>query len=66
MSTYVMLYDSTAISVPIERAFGRVSENGHRPRISASDRAAEALVIRLEQDEWTSVSNAGSLRHVLD
>lgn len=66
MNTHVMPYDSTAISVPTESVFCRVIENGYRPKVGASDRTAEALVTRLEQDGWISVSNAGSLRHVLN
>ncbi len=60
-----MPHDSTAITVPVEVLSWRTIENGERLRISASDPIVEALVIRLDNDEWTSVSHAGSYRRLL-
>ena len=65
MSANVMPYDSTAILVPAEVLFWRTAENSKRLRISASDCAVEALVTRLDNDEWISVSHAGSYRQLL-
>lgn len=65
-----MPYDSTAISVPAEVLFWQTAENGKRLGASASDRAVEALVTRLDRDGWISVSQAGAycqfLNGVLD
>ncbi len=66
MSAFVMPYDSTAISVPTEVLPWRTATNGKRLGLSTSDRAIEALMTRLDRDEWISVSNAGSYRLLLN
>lgn len=67
MSTTVIPYDGATISISPEALFWRPAENGKRPqRISIPDRAVEALVTRLDHDEWISVSNAGSYLQLLN
>jgi len=67
LNSLVMPYDSTAISVMTDALSWRSAANGDRlQRVSASDRAIEALVIRLDNDEWISVSQAGSYRQFLN
>jgi len=73
LNAAVTPYDRAAVSVLAEAWSWHPTGNGgsldpqspSRQQVSASDRIIEALVIRLDDDEWISMSNAGSYRHLL-
>jgi len=66
LNTVATVYDTTDVSVPAEILCWQPATDSVRvQQAGASDREIEALVIRLENDEWISLSNAGSYRHLL-
>jgi len=61
-----MPYNNRATSVPAEALpWGSPTNGDCLQLVHVTDRTVEALMTRLEDDQWISVSNAGTYRQVL-
>jgi hypothetical protein len=66
LNNLVMQYDSNVVSAPVEALLWSPPSNGDCLQgLDVVDRGVEALMTRLEDDRWTSVSSAGSYRLLL-
>ena len=60
-----MPYNSKVISVPVEALPWRPPSNGDLQPVGVFDVIMAALMTRLEDDQWISVSRAGSYQQLL-
>ena len=66
MSDVITPYNSEVLAVPVEGLLWGPPSNGNRLQpVHLLDRTVEALMIRLQDDQWISVSQAGSYRQLL-
>ncbi len=66
MSDVMTPYNSKALAAPVEALLWGLPSNGDRLQpVHTLDRTVEALMIRLQDDQWISVSQVGSYRQLL-